>query len=159
MNPATGIFLSPDPLAPPDTSPAISPYLYAIDQPSVLQDPSGESWWDPATWSPKTNLIVGSIPVVGDVVQGIQAVEAWGTAAGTCAYNGFGSSSCSGSIGHALIQSGEFAAGVAIDVFTGGVGGRLLSAGLNAGEYLFSDTGTAYAPGSTSGLGRRGPEK
>jgi RHS repeat-associated protein len=159
MNPATGTFMSPDPLTPPDTSPAISAYLYASDQPSVLEDPSGESWWDPATWSPTTNLVVGSIPFVGDVVSGIQTVEAWGSAARTCGSNGFGSSSCSGSIGHALIQSGEFGAGLAIDVFTGGIVRTLLGAGLAAGEYFFSNVGTAYAPGLPGGSCLCGPEK
>jgi RHS repeat-associated protein len=41
MTPATGTFLSPDPLTEPAMSPAVSLYLYAADQPSVQWDPSG----------------------------------------------------------------------------------------------------------------------
>ena len=43
MDPTTGTFLSPDPLASNPLTPAISFYLYVEDQPTVLWDPSGES--------------------------------------------------------------------------------------------------------------------
>jgi RHS repeat-associated protein len=36
-----GRFLQPDPLAPPVRDPAVSPYIYANDRPTVLTDPSG----------------------------------------------------------------------------------------------------------------------
>jgi RHS repeat-associated protein len=40
-DPRNGWFLQPDPLAPPFRQPAISPYVYAHDRPTVLTDPSG----------------------------------------------------------------------------------------------------------------------
>ncbi len=43
MNPATGAFLSPDPATPTPSYPAISPYIYADDQPGVLGDPTGQT--------------------------------------------------------------------------------------------------------------------
>jgi RHS repeat-associated protein len=43
MDPATGAFISRDPLAPSPFQPAISPYVYANDRPTVLADPTGES--------------------------------------------------------------------------------------------------------------------
>lgn len=46
MNPATGSFLSPDPVPPAPAYPAISPYIYAGDQPTVLSDPAGQSVTD-----------------------------------------------------------------------------------------------------------------
>src|SRR5262249_38164176 len=54
MNPATVTFVPPDALAPPDTSPAISPYLYAADQPGVFEDPSGQSYWNVLTQGVET---------------------------------------------------------------------------------------------------------
>ncbi len=46
LDPATGSFLSIDPLAQPAPSPQLSPYLYAADQPTVFDDPTGQSLWD-----------------------------------------------------------------------------------------------------------------
>ncbi len=43
LDPATGAFLSRDPLMQPLAQPAISPYIYVDDQPTVLADPTGES--------------------------------------------------------------------------------------------------------------------
>ena len=43
MDPTTGTFLSPDPLAQSATQPDISSYLYVGDQPTVLGDPTGMS--------------------------------------------------------------------------------------------------------------------
>jgi RHS repeat-associated protein len=43
MDPETGSFVSRDPLTPSPFQPAISPYVYANDRPTVLSDPSGES--------------------------------------------------------------------------------------------------------------------
>jgi RHS repeat-associated protein len=43
MDPATGSFISQDPLTPSPFQPAISPYVYANDRPTVLADPAGES--------------------------------------------------------------------------------------------------------------------
>ncbi len=42
-DPATGRFLQTDPIAQGATDPALSPYAYAANQPTVLTDPSGES--------------------------------------------------------------------------------------------------------------------
>jgi RHS repeat-associated protein len=42
-NPTTGTFTSADPLTPNPNLPAVSPYLYADDMPTVLQDPTGQS--------------------------------------------------------------------------------------------------------------------
>jgi RHS repeat-associated protein len=90
MNPATGTFLSPDPLAPPDTSPAISPYLYATDQPTVLSDPSGEfSILEALTF----------VPVVGDFIDAYQTGEAL---ARDCP-GSLGSASCENDIIHGAI--------------------------------------------------------
>ena len=44
MDPTTGSFLSTDPQPESSTLPATSVYLYADDQPTVLWDPSGQSW-------------------------------------------------------------------------------------------------------------------
>jgi RHS repeat-associated protein len=43
LDPTIGAFISTDPLMPTPTQPAISPYLYVNDQPTVLFDPNGES--------------------------------------------------------------------------------------------------------------------
>ncbi len=43
LDPTTGTFLSRDPVAPLTTQPAVSPYAFVNDQPTVLADPSGES--------------------------------------------------------------------------------------------------------------------
>src|SRR5438552_335465 len=40
-SPATSRFLSRDPLSSPPTEPALSPYVYADDEPTVRVDPSG----------------------------------------------------------------------------------------------------------------------
>jgi RHS repeat-associated protein len=60
LDPATGEFLSADPLAQPLTSPQLSSYIYAGDQPTVLWDPSGQcadeygsGWW----WSPSSGWV------------------------------------------------------------------------------------------------------
>lgn len=45
LNPATGQFLTQDPLGPSATSPMVSPYAYASDQPTVLADPTGDIAW------------------------------------------------------------------------------------------------------------------
>ena len=78
MNPVTGTFLSPDPVPPPATSPAISPYLYAADQPGVLEDLSGLSLWGDIK-SSATHAFAVAIagPVAGvvdEVTSGVQDV-------------------------------------------------------------------------------------
>ena len=41
--PATGAFISQDPLVATNTAPAMSPYIYADDRPTTLQDPTGQT--------------------------------------------------------------------------------------------------------------------
>jgi RHS repeat-associated protein len=80
MNPATGTFLSPDPVSPPQTSPAISPYLYAADAPGVLEDLSGLSLWGDVVGQAAhavADTVAGPVVGIADEVQsGIQDVYA-----------------------------------------------------------------------------------
>ena len=151
LNPTLGAFTATDPLPEAAQQPATSPYLYANDQPTVLTDPTGNSLWNPTTWTStvwkNVNTAVEAIPVVGDVVQGGEAVVSWGQTAGTC-LTSFGSSKCSSSIAASTAQTALFGASVYLDTVTFGTGGRLLVTASSVFiQTLASNSGTASSLG------------
>jgi RHS repeat-associated protein len=85
MDPATGTFLSVDPISQPAISPQLSPYLYAEDQPTVLWDPTGQC--ADATDAYINNLEYGALQNYGLEVNAAGP----GTTAGWEEAGGFGS--------------------------------------------------------------------
>ncbi len=129
----TGQFSTVDPL---DTA-TNQPYEYTGDDPLNGIDPDGNTWWNPSTWSPKVNLVVGAIPVIGPGISKIQLLTGLGTADRTCrdADEGVVGADCFGSIKSAAAGGIEY--GIGLIPIVG-----------NAFDYFVTDTGTAYSPGS-----------
>jgi len=86
-DPSLGRFSTIDPWTPPITSPAVSPYVYVNNRPTVLTDPSGRCPW-----------CIGA--VVGGVIGGVAA--------------GFGAVVQGGDLGDVLVAAGTGAAGGAL---------------------------------------------
>jgi uncharacterized protein RhaS with RHS repeats len=75
-DPSTGRFISPDPKQGKLNNPQIlNLYIYVIDDPTTLRDPSGLDWWNPFTWSQQQQAQAFTIAVI---VVAVVAVVATG---------------------------------------------------------------------------------
>ena len=141
LDPTTGRFTSIDPLAAPLESPYTTTYHYAENRPGVLVDPMGlMAWWEVVS-HPATELIVGSIPVVGQFYKAAKLLN-------TCIDTRW---SCGG-------QAAMFGIGLGIEIATfcwSAPASTAIKFGWNVISGLYDSTGTAYAPGA-SGRGRTG---
>jgi hypothetical protein len=156
-DPTTDEFLSID----PDVTTTDQPYVFTNDDPLNAEDPLGDSWWNPFSWTKKDwevtgGIVLGVVAVatgVGAVGYGLVAVTAAGvdaasTAATTALVLGVVSgTSGAGALGLDLNKclSGNRTACVGaslggIGVVTGGlstVGGSVFAAGsVSSGVYL-----------------------
>jgi RHS repeat-associated protein len=69
-DPSTGQFMSVD----PEVDKTAQPYAYCANNPLLLSDPSGKSWWNPLTWSSQTWDTIGTVAAVVGVVAGSVAL-------------------------------------------------------------------------------------
>ncbi|MGH9195740.1 MAG: RHS repeat domain-containing protein [Acidimicrobiia bacterium] len=79
-DPGLGRFTATDPRTPPITSPAVSPYAYVNDRPTVLVDPSGFcGWTEPwrclddlakEAWQLPNDVVGVSVALIGSIGEG-----------------------------------------------------------------------------------------
>jgi len=75
-DPSSGRFISPYPKQGKPNNPQIlNLYIYVIDDPTTLRDPSGLDWWNPFTWSQQQQAQAFTIAVI---VVAVVAVVATG---------------------------------------------------------------------------------
>ncbi len=108
LDPMTGSFLSEDPLMASVMSPAVSPYVYAKDQPTFFEDLSGEHAW------PTKSIENGALGALGNAGTAISIGEAGSNLVSNCAGQSY-SSNCR----VAAMQSGL---NISITVAGGAVG-------------------------------------
>jgi len=73
-DPATGSFTTID----PDLAITDQPYAYAGDDPVNGSDPTGDSWWDPLSWSSRTWSTIGIVASVAAIATGVGALAGIG---------------------------------------------------------------------------------
>jgi RHS repeat-associated protein len=136
-DPSTGQFMEIDPLV----AQTGTPYSYGSNDPINNSDPSGQSWWNPNTWSPLTQLIVGQVPgaaggALGAFQGAAQIAQSWASTAGTC--NRF-SNACVGAVFGSLDQT-IWSGGLVLVGIAYGTVGRLIADGnyLITGQQLDS---------------------
>jgi RHS repeat-associated protein len=142
LDPTTGTFLSTDPLGENPTQPAISAYLFVGDEPTVMVDPSGESWYNPATWSRKVSDAVGAIPIVGTAVQAVRSVEAVATASVDMFTLGPNSQVTQNAVWNETVQ------GINLGISVLLTGKDLAGAIVEGAEWAYGDLGNAGGGGS-----------
>ncbi len=75
-DPSIGRFISPDPKQGKLFNPqSLNLYIYVLDDPTTLQDPSGLDWWNPFTWTQQQQAQAFTIAVI---VVAVVAVVATG---------------------------------------------------------------------------------
>ena len=169
LDPSIGAFTTADPLAPNPTGPATSPYLYANDQPTVLQDPTGEFSFTAAwsavesvgedTYTSAVSLGDETVKsVAGDVVAGVSLGADLGNTLATCAGN-WSAVACGQSIQETGVHTSEFLVGTVCGALTGGWGEVACNAAAAAGgQYLLDRYGikTPSGPDNPNNYGDTG---
>lgn len=75
-----GRFISPDPKQGRLTNPqTLNLYIYVLDDPTTLKDPSGLDWWNPFTWSQQQQAQAFTIAVIAVSIVVVVATAGVGT--------------------------------------------------------------------------------
>ncbi len=133
LNPGTGQFLSPDPVAAPVTEPAASPYLYADDQPTTSVDPAGQSAL--GVFANIVQGVGGAIPKYGTPIGDVLTIGQTAYDVGTSCIGHYSSVNCGQSLKRAVVAgaavaltAGCIAAAGAAGAVTAGVGAFVVGA-------------------------------
>ena len=160
----TGQFLSQDPVTPSPSQPLISPYLYAGDQPTLMQDPSG-MFSLTAAWSgiqsglesgytQFTGLAGDAVKsTVGDIVTGVETGWNVGSTLSTC-WGDWSSQECGRSIQETGVGISEALVGGVCDLL-GPWGAIPCNAAVAAGGQWLLDRYGIKVPGDTTYGDRR----
>ncbi len=94
-DPSIGRFISPDPKQGKLSNPqSLNLYIYVLDLPTTLKDPTGTDWWNPFTWSEQQKAQAFTIAVIVVAVVAVVATS------------GIGSPLAAAAIGAALSTTG-----------------------------------------------------
>ena len=159
-DPTSGTFTAQDPATADPKSPAISLYSYVGNQPTVLEDPTGEFSLT-AAWSAvgsvasdaAAEVVSGGKPVlkaVGkDVAVGVQLGYDVGTTITTCS-SSWSSVACGQQIQQTGVDTSGFLVGTVCDAVTAGFGSVACNAAVAAGgQFLLDRYGVKSPSGST----------
>ncbi len=143
LDPTTGVFISADPQAPEPREPAISPYLFVDDQPTTLEDPTGEFSFHSLESGVEAFGVALGGGIVGAAVDAYTAVKDTANAVTSCSKS-WSSYAC----GQAIQQTGVDVANGLICLVTTNLGCSLATAGT---QYLLDRYGIKVPGGSSDG--------
>jgi RHS repeat-associated protein len=155
-DPSIGRFISPDHKQGKLSNPqSLNLYIYVLDQPTLLLDPSGLDWWNPGTWNQQQQAQFWTAVIIVVAVVVIVATAGTATpialaAAGAALNTGFYTAMA----GDKATVAGVFGSAVsgAISGAVGGFGtGILASAALAATGSVLGDIGGRFTESELGG--------
>ncbi len=161
-DPSTGRFISPGPKQGKLSNPqSLNLYIYVIDRPTSLTDPSGMDWWNPWSWTPQQQAQAFTVLVVAVAVVAVVAtVVTFGATAPLAAAAIGAAVGAASSTTIYTVTAGDKATlgGAALSALTGavagaiggGVGGIAVKSGLSLGLGMLA-SGVASAGGNQIG--------
>jgi len=150
-DPSTGRFISPDPKHGHLSNPqSLNLYIYVIDRPTSLTDPTGLDWWNPWSWTPQQQaqaftiaVIVVSVIAVVATAGAATPLAAWATGAVVGAAIGASTSTAI----YTLTQGDKATlAGAGLSALTGAVAGAI-GGGVGGWAVSFAKAGGSLAVG------------